>query len=169
MSSSLEKAGLPPEVSNRLQLAKGDRILAYAPMNTGWLIGTRHVLAIVAESVELWPWEQLQGAQWDQETAILTVEAIGEFGQPRPRVEAKLDNPRRFLQLVRERITATVVIQRRFPIDGEQGFRVIARRSPATGEIEFMVEFDPGVNPEDERISALAQRGISLIQGELGL
>ncbi len=49
-----------------------------------------------------------------------------------PSTLVPIDEPGRLLELVRERVTASVVFQRHVAIDGRRGVRVIARRAPGT-------------------------------------
>ena len=53
------------------------------------------------------------------------------WGEQRPEHAFAIDEPGRLLELVRERVTASVVLQRHVPVDGRRGVRVIARRAPA--------------------------------------
>jgi hypothetical protein len=67
-----------------------------------------------------------------------------------------VDEPRLLLQLVRERVTHSVVLQRRVTVRGRQGFSVIARRNPGGGEITWMHEYDAGIDPDDPEVAAAA-------------
>ena len=75
------------------------------------------------------PWEQVEAADWDLDSATLRISEVGTWGEPRPAYSFVLTEPGRLLQLVRERVTATVVLQRHVPIRGSRGVRVIARRA----------------------------------------
>ena len=60
------------------------------------------------------PWEQVETADWDRDEDRLRVAEVGEFGQPRPVARAhRLAGPGWLLQLIRERVTASVLLQRR--------------------------------------------------------
>ena len=61
---------------------------------------------------------------------MLRVSEVGAWGEPRPEHRFVIDEPGRLLELVRERVTASVVLQRHVPVDGRRGVRVIARRAP---------------------------------------
>ena len=68
-----------------------------------------------------------------------------------------LVQPTLLLQLVRERVTATVVLQRHVPIAGRRGLRVIARRAPGGDRaVTWVYEFDEGVDPADPAVRAAA-------------
>ena len=81
-----------------------------------------------------------------------------------------LSEPGRLLELVRERVTASVVLQRRVVVLGEKGLLVIARRPPrGDGEITWAYEFDRGVDPEDPTVMEAAKDGLRCAEEELGL
>lgn len=129
-----------------------ERVLAAAATRDGarWLLGTRSALVVATEgeSPTVWPWEKVQSADWDADERRLRVSLIGEYGQTRPVSTYQLDDPTLLLQLVRERITASVLYQRHIVPPGEKrGFRVIARRNPTGGEVVWMADFEVGVEP----------------------
>ena len=78
------------------------------------------------------PWEQVESADWDKEGEVLRVREVGTWGEPRPGVPPHASpSPGRLLELVRERVTATVLLQRHVAVEGTRGVRVIARRAPS--------------------------------------
>ena len=121
-----------------LEVAPGERLLAWAPVAGGrWVGGSRDALYL--PDVRL-PWEEVEAADWDHDLGLMRVSEVGQWGRPRVEHALTLDDSApsetdRLLQLVRERVTATVVLQRHVPIRGTRGLRVIARRAP-TGERE---------------------------------
>ena len=80
-----------------------------------------------------------------------------------------LTDPRRLVELVRERVTTTVVLQRHVPIRGSRGVRVIARRA-ATGtrELTWLFEYDQGIDPDDPFVEHAAQEALAAARGEVG-
>lgn len=121
------------------------RFLAAATATDGTVVGGARGALSVGERVL--PWEQIRSATWDADTAVLTV-MVGQdtialaFG----------DGADRLLALVRERITASVVLQRPFP-----GGRVVARRG-LTGErtLAWQVEYDAAVPSRQDEAAATA-------------
>ena len=106
------------------------------------------------------PWERVETADWDREEERLRVAEVGEFGQARPVHTFTVAEPRRLLQLVRERVMASVVLQRRVVVSGRQGVLVVARRAPrGNGEITWACEYDEGVDPDDPDRAAGRRRG----------
>jgi hypothetical protein len=173
---------IPARVLERARLRPGEKPLAGTAATDGtWLLGTRDALLVVpaaestAPEVERVattriPWEQVERADWDRDSERLRVMEVGEFGQVRPQHTFAIEDPDQLLPLVRERVTASVVLQRRVVLSGRTGFFVIARRSPSgTGEITWAYEFDPGVDPDDPEVRAAAEQSLQVAAEELGL
>ncbi|RLV48998.1 hypothetical protein D9V37_10450 [Nocardioides mangrovicus] len=154
MRLSLRAGHAPEEVLTRLQLARGERVLAAAEATAVWLLGTRLALYVVApHEVQRIGWEQVEHAGWDAEADLLVVAEVGEWGHPRPvhrfGLAEQQERPGRLLDLLRERVSASVLLQRRVPI-GENGLGVTlhARRAPGDGRIGWFVTYDDGLDPD---------------------
>jgi hypothetical protein len=163
---------MPAEVAARARLSPGETVLAAASSGEElWLVGTHTALHVVGrQDSRRIPWETVERADWNRDDELLVVTEVGEFGRVRPRHEFRLDEPGRLLELVRERVTASVLLQRRVPVRGNEGLMVIARRSPAGDhEVTWSYEFDEGVDPEDPAVMAAAEAGLEAARGELGL
>ena len=149
-----------------LEVASGERLLAWATAADGAVVGgTRDALYLP----ERLPWEQVEAAGWDSEAATLRVREVGTWGEPRREHELALEEPRRLLQLVQERVTASVVLQRHVPVNGRRGVRVIARRAPGRrDEPSWAYEFDEGIDPADPEVRRLAAEAMLAAREELG-
>jgi hypothetical protein len=80
-----------------------------------------------------------------------------------------LDDPQRLLQLVRERVTASVLLQRRVEVRGRRGLTVIARRPPrGRGEITWAYELDDGMDPADPEVARAAEAGLRAARQDIG-
>ena len=166
------RPGVPAEVLERARLERGEKALAHGSSDDGtWLLGTRDALVVVepAETIRL-PWEAVEAADWDADAGRLRVSEVGEYGVRRPVHTFTLDDPRRLLQLVRERVTASVLIQRRVDVHGKKGLVVIARRPPrGRGEITWAYELDAGVDPADPAVKAAADAALRAARLDVGL
>ena len=168
-------AKVPVDVLGRADLPRGDKVLAHTEAADGsWLLGTRDALVLVpgdaaTASVRL-PWEQVETADWDRDEERLRVAEVGEFGRPRRVHEVRIADPGRLLELVRERVTASVLLQRRINLPGSRkGLMVVARRSPhRDGEVSWAVEYDAGVDPADPAVVEAAEAGLRGAQDEVG-
>lgn len=162
---------MPADVLARARLG-GEKVLAASPTaDDTWLLGTRDALVIVGpDQTAHLPWETVESADWDRAAERFRVVEVGAYGQPQPRHDFDVTDPGLLLELVRERVTASVVLQRRVELRGRTGFFVIARRPPnGRGEISWAWQFDPGVDPEDPAVRAAADLGLRTAAEELGL
>jgi hypothetical protein len=163
----------PTDVVTAAGLGRGEKVLAATHARDGsWLLGTRRALVIVRpeQPVESIPWQQVEAADWSADDDRLRVSEVGEYGRPRPVHTFTLDEPGRLLPLVRERVTASVVLQRRVVVRGKQGLFVVARRAPVgDAAITWAYELDAGLDPEDPEVRRLAELGLQAAAEELGL
>jgi hypothetical protein len=173
----------PPEV--REVLPRGQKLLAYATTHKGeWLLGTRDYLVVArpeamvdepdrrvsgAGTAELIPWQAVERADWDNQTDRLRLVQVAEYGEPMPLHSFAVDDPTLLLQLIRERVTASVVLVRRFDVEGRRGLSVVARRPPSGGEITWAYELDEGVDPADPVVRTAMERALAAAQDELGM
>ncbi len=134
----------------------------------GWLVGTRDALIHVAESERRWPWEQVLRAEWDQESEQLTVVPVGDFGHPVEQVILELHDASDLLTLVRERVSASIVLQRWVTVSGKRGFQVFARRPPSGGRLVWAFELDEGVDPQAPDVQELLDQALREAQESLG-
>jgi hypothetical protein len=150
-----------------VEVAAGEKVLAWASSDAGPVAGTRSALYLPV-GVRL-PWEQVEAADWDLDSETLKVTGVGTWGEPRPTYSLVLSEPGRLLQLVRERVTATVLLQRHVPIRGRLGVRVIGRRAPdGQREVTWLFEYDEGIDPDDPFVAHAAQEALAAARGEIG-
>jgi len=164
---------VPGAVVTAAALEPGEKVLAGTPTVDGaWLLGTHaalHVLGAEGPAVRI-PWEQVERADWDRDEERLVVVEVGQFGRERPQHRFHVSDPGVLLELLRERVTASVVLQRRVRTHGKRGLIVVARRSPTRqGEVTWAYEFDPGVDPDDPAVRAAAEEGLREARAEIGL
>lgn len=162
---------VPSEVRDTLGLASGERVLASGQSKEGvWFVGTDRRLYIASDDVTRLPWERVERASWDRDSSELLVEEVADFGERYTSHTARFDDPRRLLELVRERVTASVLLTRNVPITGSRGIKVVARRSPLrTGDVEFSYVLADGLDPADEAVLEAGRRGVAAIRDDLGL
>ena len=150
----------------------GERVLASATAADGTVLaGTRDAFYVVSgEEVRRVPWEQVEAADWDRDTDTFRLSEVGTWGDQRPVHAATLAEPGRLLELVRERVTASVVLQRHVAVGARRGLRVIARRAPSgAGGVQWVYEYDEGVDPDDPVVRAAAREALELARRDVGL
>jgi hypothetical protein len=156
-----------------VEVAPGERVLASATAGDGTVLaGTRDAFYVVdpTGTTRRVPWEQVEAAGWDRDTDTFRLSEVGTWGEQRPVHTATLDEPGRLLELVHERVTASVVLQRHVALGGRRGLRVIARRAPSgAGGVQWVYEYDEGVDPDDPTVRAAAREALELARRDVGL
>jgi hypothetical protein len=170
----LFRAAVPREVAAQVP----DRALAAAEAVDGtWLVGTRAELVLIAPTAggpvpatTRIPWERIEDADWNRDDSQLRFSEVGRFGERRPSYVFTMPEaePGPLLQLIRERVTASVVLQRGHLVSGKRGFKVIGRRSPVGGPITWMHEYDEGVDPDDPQVAAAAAAVLQRAREDVG-
>ena len=150
-----------------LELGPGEKLLAWARTTDGAVLaGTRD--AVHLDGLRL-PWELVEAADWDRDAELFRVSEVGTWGEERREHVFALTEPGRFLELVRERVTASVVLQRHVPVRGVAGLRVIARRAPRGDlPVAWFVDYDEGVDPRDPEVRSAADAALASARGEVG-
>ena len=149
-----------------IEVGAGERLLAWATTAQGPVGGTRDALYLPDARV---PWERVQATDWDRETSVLRVSEVGSWGAVRPEHVLDVEEPGRLLELVRERVTASVVLQRHVPLEGRRGVRVIARRAPSGNQpVQWIYEYDEGVDPADPVVQAAAAEALEAARADVG-
>ena len=150
-----------------------ERVLAATRAVDGtWLVATRERLAARRPdgTVVRLRWEEVQRAEWDRDSATLTVQAVRDYGEPVDASAYEVEELGPLLALVRERVDASVVLQRRVPVVGKRGFTLVARRAPTgAGGLTWAFEFDPGIDPDDAVVGAATDLALSEAKESLGL
>ena len=160
-----------PRLPERVRRAvRGEKVLAAARADDDtWVVGTRDRLHAVGEDPHSWPWEQVLRADWDDDQRRLEVVPVSDFGTPLERRAFVLDGAADLLGLVRERVSASVVVQRRVQVSGKRGFLLFARRPPRGGTVTWAFELDDGLDPQDPAVRAEMDRSLADAQTSLGV
>lgn len=146
-----------------MHVAAGETVLASATTVDGQPIsGTRDALYLPLRI----PWEQVETADWDSDTSVLRV--LETEGEPFA-LTLEPEEPRRLLELIRERVTASIVTQRHVPVTGKRGLRVIGRRPPGRRtDLLWRVQYDDGLDPTDPEVSRLADEALAAAKDDVG-
>lgn len=149
-----------------LPVAPGERLLAWAESSDGTVGGTRDALYL-PDGTRL-PWEEVEAAGWDSDESVLKVSEVGSWGEPRREHRLAIEAPGRLVELVRERVSASVVLQRHVPVDGRRSLRVIARRAPRGDRpVAWLFEYDEGLDPDDPIVRTLAEEALAAARTEV--
>ena len=163
---------LPRRTAPPITPAPGERVLAWAESDDGPVAGTRDALYLQpgpdGAPLRL-AWDEVEAADWDQDTGVLTVRGVGAYGEPRPEHRRTLTRPGRLLELLRERVSASIVLTRHVPVDGPFGVTLIGRRS-SSGErrVAWFVDYDAGLDPADPLVELAVQDALASLRAEVG-
>jgi hypothetical protein len=134
------------------------------------VVGSRDALYLPGRRL---PWEQVEAADWDTELERLRVSEVGHFGEQRREhtltIAENGAGTDRLLQLVRERVTASVLLVRHVPVTGRKGVRVVGRRAPSGGSpVSWFYEYDAGIDPGDPVVRAAAESALDAARADVG-
>jgi hypothetical protein len=142
------------------------RILAWAKGPAGFVIGSPAALSREKEGG--WAhvgWHEIERGGWNAETATLAWTLHG--GR---RGSVRLDEPGRLPELFRERIAATIALERFVPVAGDLGVIVTARRDLAEGGvISWHSTLTRGLTWHSEGVQAAADRAMAELRSEYDL
>jgi hypothetical protein len=147
-------------------LAKGERVMAETKSidDKLTLIATQVALHIDERAIR---WDQVLTAKWEEPNLVLSVQM-----DPSSRAEQLsigLEKARRFLEVVRDRVTSSVVMteRRSLPVGAVATFT--ARRRSDTGEVIWSVIFDGNPDLTNPELMEQAQQVLTDLRGSLGI
>lgn len=159
-----------PRKQSSVDVAPGESELARADSEAGLVVGTRDALYVPTSVGHVRvPWEQVEAADWDREAEVLRVREVGVWGEPRPEYSLAIADPGRLIELVRERVTSSVLLQRHVAVDGSRGVRVIARRALSGDRaVTWLFEYDEGIDPGGPLVAQAAESALAAARDEVG-
>lgn len=139
-------------------------------MSGTWVVGTDRAMYLPESggSYHRIPWEQVEHAGWERDAEVLRVTGTAPLGETLPVWVLRFEQPdQRLLALVRERISASVVVEQRVAL-GNGGVRVIARRRPGSADdLVWAVAFDDALDPSDPETLAAAEQALASVRSEV--
>ncbi len=151
----------PPEVLTSLDLSTGERPLAWAVDREGqWHVGTDRALHLAGPSGgRTLGWEQIERAEWQSETSRLAVVEAADWGEVERRHEIYVDDPGQLVDLLRERVTKSVVTTAYARVRSRAGISLVARRSPVgDGPVLWSYVLSEGLDPNDPEVLEVTHR-----------
>ncbi len=141
------------------------RILAWARGPDGYVIGSPAALSWGESEWTHVGWHEIERGGWNSETAKLSWSLYG--GR---RGSVGLDEPGRLPELFRERIAATIAVERFVPVSGDRGVIVTARRDlGADGGISWHTTLTRGLTWQTDGVRALADDALARLRTEFDL
>jgi hypothetical protein len=185
------RAELAPAVTKALELAKGERVLAFAvdDFTGAYVIATTYALAVVtpnavtstavtstavtstpeistAELTVRRRWLSVDAGSWEPETATLTVTwADGRrAGQWSFRDQQSL-----LPETLRERVQASVVLSTRLALGDRRAGRVAIRQDFATRELIAQTILGRHARADDPEVQAHVEAALAHLKDQVGL
>ena len=162
---------LVPAVAKALELAKGERVLAFAvdDFTGAYVVATTYALAVVTSTAELTVrrrWLSVDAGSWEPETATLTVTwADGRrAGQWSFRDQQSL-----LPETLRERVQASVVLSTRLTLGDRRAGRVAIRQDFATRELVCQTILGRHARADDPEVQAHVQAALAHLKDQVGL
>jgi hypothetical protein len=170
-------------VTSGLALQPHERVLAAAQSTSElWYVGTNLALHLptggdpepgapepsAGGAYRRVGWEDVERADWQGDTEQLSIVEVTPFGEPEAVTTVRLDEPHRLLELIRERVTSSVVCRVYAQVRDKSGLTVIGRRSPAGhGPISWSYLLSPGLDPDDPAVVLVAEETLAAAQRDL--
>ncbi len=144
------------------------RILAWARMPDGYCIGSPALLSYGGD--DGWQhvgWHEIQRGGWNAELGELSWTEVAEPDEIARRRTIPLTEPGRLPELFRERVAATIAVERFVPIAGERGVIVTARRDLGRdGSISWHSSLTRGLTWQTEGVRDTAERAVEELRTE---
>jgi hypothetical protein len=145
------------------------RILAWTNTTDGFCLGSPSALSHStggAEGADPWVhvgWHEIERGGWNVETGQLSWALYG--GR---RGAVGLAEPGRLPELFRERVSASIVLERFVPVGRERGFTVSARRDLAMpdAEIVWHSSLGRGLSWQTEGLQMLVEQAVTRLRNE---
>ena len=122
------------------------------------------------ESEEGWKhigWHEIERGGWNAELRKLSWVLHAAPGKPSPRGSLELLKPGRLPELFRERISATIAIERFVPLVGERGVTITARRDlGASGTVAWHSTLTRGLSWETDGVRAAVDQAMEELRTE---
>ncbi|MFI6600323.1 hypothetical protein ACIBHX_29105 [Nonomuraea sp. NPDC050536] len=151
---------LPAEVRKSLATEPGERVLTFAQGEDGYVVATNLAL-FMADGTRV-PYETIDRAGWDED-GLRVLTTSGEV-----RLE-RLTEPRMLPETVRERVNATIVVNKHVDLPGRGGVRLVARRRPGGEVLGWTLVFDDGLDPDDPGLRAQAEQALEGVRRSMGV
>jgi hypothetical protein len=169
--------GLPKDVHSAWlkslveQPGRPARILAWGTSSEGWCIGSPAALSYRRDGV--WHhvgWHEIERGDWEAEQRRLSWSQYVGADESTRAVSVVLTEPGRLPELFRERISASIAIQKFVAISGERGVLVTARRALGpSGEIIWHGTVTKGLSRRTESVQEAVDQATAAVRSEYDL
>jgi hypothetical protein len=166
--------GLPSAVYDSWQVSlpaqpRGlGRILAWAASRTGFCIAALATFSYGNENGwEHVGWHEIEHGSWNAELRRLSWVCYAAPGEAPARGSVELTEPGRMPELFRERILATIAVEKFVPLSGERGVTVTARRDLGRGgAVSWHGTLTRGLSWETDGVRAAVDQAMEELRTE---
>ena len=159
------KSPLDPAVKDQLELRPREKVLAWVDDGSGRVVVASETalhLQRTPPGYSRFGWEQIERASY--ESGTLTVVLTPEQGSAALRIP--VGEGRDLPVVVRDRVTASVLVNRFVPLRGDAGVRIVGRRRD-NGQVLWRSELDPGL-ADDADARGEAAIALAEVRAEVG-
>lgn len=166
------RRSLPKAARESVQIQTGEHVVTWSrsPIASGsaFLVATQKALYFDDHFPHgRVPWDAIAKANWDEPMLQLVLQPNGE-ATPSV-VQVQLEEAGQMPTTVRERVTASILLQERVLLDGDKGALMVARKSSDTGEIRWNIVFDSGLDPQNPELRRRADEMVAGLSTQLGI
>jgi hypothetical protein len=164
----LRRERLDDEQLARLGLLPGERVLAFGhdPDRRAVVATDRSLLLQrTPPDYSRYDWHEVERASFADDVLTVRLAASPPAGATRLRVP--LADAGRLPEVVRDRVTASVLLDQHVPLRGKAGVRVVARRRPAGDVLAWGYVVDEGLTLTAEEQEA-AEAALAAVRAEYG-
>jgi hypothetical protein len=155
-------------VDEEVPLEPGERVLASAAGEAGKLIATdRRLLVPGPGGHDGIGWGTVERATWDGDSERLTITQTAPLGSRPRQHRLHIEAAERLLDVVREQVTASVVISRYVPIMDDRGVRITGRRQPGRTGLTWVVTVDNGLAMDTPEVRTVIDAAVKAVRSEV--
>jgi len=147
------------------------RILAWARTETGFCIGSPSALSYGDQfGWRHLGWHEIERGGWDAATGELRWTELSAPGDPPTTGAVALTEPGRLPELFRERVSATIAVEKFVALAGSRGVVITARRDlAAAGAITWHATLTRGLTWQTDGVRAAVDQAMAELRREYDL
>lgn len=153
------------------QSDRPDRILAWAATSKGLCIASLAFFSYGSE--DAWQhigWHEIERGGWNAELHRLSWVLYGAPGEVAVRGSLELTEPGLMPEVFRERVVATIAVEKFVPLAGERGVTITARRDLGrSGAVAWHGTLTRGLSWQTDGVPAAVDQAIEQVRAEYDL
>lgn len=155
-----------PDIVRAVQLASGDRRIAWALTDDGRpVVATAHGLVLPGRTPLAWA--DVERAGWRR--PVLTVVEVAEIAGSGSTTSVTLqDDDGGLSDVVHSGVTSSVAWTTHVPLRPAGGVRVVGRRRPGRELLDWQLVYDPGTDVDDPAVQAQSEQLVARARRTVG-